>query len=804
MKTFKPIFNLHFKVISSANKLMVAAVCTFLFCLCLKSYAQIDINSIDCRLQCYLSGTEKVFLHLNKDTYISGEEVLFKAYLTKGPDFKPDTLCKVLYMVVKNCNNQIINGLRLNLNRGTCQGHFQLPDTLATGYYTISAFTNRMRNFSHDLYFTSRIFVGNQGDDKMDKLVTDVPENHDNEVFSVFPESGKLLEGLCNRVVFLFSGYREGPGQQAAIFSNLKGMIATVPVNARGMGEIFITPQPGERFYVSFHNREYPFNMIATTGYMLKVLLNTLEGIDIKIQTNIRNRSFDPLHLVCYSEGLKAIVIPIHLTGDSSRVSLSASKLGNGIVHLCLLDSSRNLLCERLIFRQVSLQGISLQTNSGTYGCRQKVQLAVRVPSSSGRSANILLSANVSQKFPLSGSSNQNGNISNTFLFSEFGNSNTSVLRGDSLTDHTIDQFLISHNSRLYSWENIFQNSKLQCQSLPETAGYIVSGKVITKSNEPVPGACVYLSAPDSFVNLKYCYTDDFGRFLFRLGKFYDNKNLVFQVKTLDIPDGARIELEDKFNDELTKPSVIREMPPDLRNYLLQSRIISLVNKVYKPLCIKSLPAAQTGQTGISSNFYGLPDVTVLTSEYLELDNFNEIVKNILPGINYSANSHKLRVLDVPSHALFKEDAMLFLNNIPFPDPVFISKLDSRLIRKIEVNRNHFLLGELNIYGIVAIVTIQKNIYAMDAGYASLVFPNKVNDVPISVSGPDYNRNAQETETLPDFRQTLCWNPEFEVINGQANLEFYTSDVKGVFTIEVEGITSEGQLLSGQAQIEVH
>ena len=187
----------------------------------------------------------------------------------------------------------------------------------------------------------------------------------------------------------------------------------------------------------------------------------------------------------------------------------------------------------------------------------------------------------------------------------------------------------------------------------------------------------------------------------------------------------------------------------------------------------------------------------------MELDNFNEIAKNILPGINYSAGTHKLRVLNVPSHSLFKEEAMLFLNNIPFPDPIFVSKLDSRLIRKIELNNNHLLFGELNIYGIVAIETNQKNVYAMDAGHASLVFPNRVNDLPISVYGPEYKENAQETETLPDFRQTLYWNPEFELINGQATLEFYTSDVKGEFTIELEGITSDGQPLSGQARIEV-
>jgi hypothetical protein len=803
MKAEKPIFNLPCTGILSTNRFIVVVISVLVICLCLKSNAQNVSDSIATRLQCLYSCSGKVFLQLNKDTYISGEEVLFKAYLVSGPDFRPDTLCKVLYIALKNCGNQKITGLRINLNGGTCQGYLQLPDTLSTGYYTISAFTNKMRNLSHDLYFTSGIFVANQGDDMLDKRIAYSPENPDTVKFSVFPENGKFLAGLNNRVVFLLSEHSEGPDQKAVIFSDLKGIIDTVPVNTAGMGEISITPHSGEKFYIRFQNREYPFKLNATTGYILKALLNINGGIDIKIQTNIKLNRSNSLHLVCYSEGMMGIDIPIRLTGDSSLLSLADRKLGKGIIHLCLLDSSMDLLCERLIYRHVPFQGISLQINSGIYGTRQKVQVAVRVLSPSGHSDKILLSASVSQKFSDSSLSDRNSSISNAFLFSEFGNSSTSLLRSDSLTEKTIDQFLISHKSRQYSWEHIFQNSNPPFLHLPENAGYIVSGNVLSKSNEPVPRACVYLSAPDSFVNLKYCNADDFGRFLFRLDKSYDNKNLVFQATSHDIPDGARIELEDKFNDEPAKPPVFREMPPDLRKFMLQSRYISLVNKVYKPLLIKPLPVFQTRQVRSSSNFYGLPDLTVLTSDYTELENFNEIAKNILPGTNYAVNTRKLRVMDVPSHIMLKEDAMLFLNSVPFPDPVFVSKLDSRLIRKIELKRNHVLFGDLNIYGIVSITSYQKNIFSLDADNASLIFPNAVNDFPVFLPGPDYGENTPEIRNIPDFRQTLYWNPEVILTNGQAKLEFYTSDIKGIYTIEVEGMTSEGNPLSGQAFFEV-
>jgi hypothetical protein len=801
MKTGKPTTSLRASHIPYAGKLILPLVLMMMICWPLKSNEPMGTDSVQSKMECLYDGTQKVYLQVNKNIYISGEEVLFKAFLVNASDSRPDTVCKILYMVLVNSCNQKISAIRLNLHQGTCQGYFVLPDTLTTGYYRISAFTNSMRNFSHDLYFSSRIFVGNQGDDKMDNLITDEPQSQEDLNFSVFPESGKLLEGISNRVVFRFSGPIWKPGQSVEIISDLKGTIATVPLDGSGMGEMMLTPQAGEKYVARFQNREFPFNLSGTSGFNLKVLLKENRGIDVKIQTNIKENISNPLHLIRYSEGSVTIDIPVFFTGDSVLVSLTEGKAGKGIVHLCLLNSSMDLLCERTFYRPDALQDIILPLKSGTYGTRQKVQIAVHVPSAALRSGRIHLSANVSQ-IPDSGSLVQNGNLNNTFLFSEFGKNNISELHWDSITNQTVDRFLISHKSIRYSWENIIQHAPV-CNNMPETTGYIISGKVVTKSNEPVPRVCVYLSAPDSLVNLKYCYTDDHGRFRFRMNKFYDNRNLIFQITSTDIPEGTRIDLEDKFNDEPAKTAVVAGMPASLRSYLLQSRTLALVNKVYKPMFIHPLSVPETGSSQVYSSFYGLPDLKVFTSDYTELDNFNEIAKNILPGVNYSGNTHKLRVMDIPSEGMQKEEAMLFLNNIPFPDPVFVSKLDSRLIRKIELKKNHLLFGELDIYGIVAITTNQKDVYALDPGHTSLVFPNKVNDLPIMVSGPDYDGKRIEMETLPDFRQTLYWNPEIEIINGMANLEFYTSDVKGLFSIELAGITSDGHHLSGQARIKV-
>jgi hypothetical protein len=56
----------------------------------------------------------------------------------------------------------------------------------------------------------------------------------------------------------------------------------------------------------------------------------------------------------------------------------------------------------------------------------------------------------------------------------------------------------------------------------------------------------------------------------------------------------------------------------------------------------------------------------------------------------------------------------------------------------------------------------------------------------------------------PDFRNTLYWNPSVKPgINGKAKIEFWTSDIKSDYEINVQGITPEGKTLSIRKIIKV-
>jgi hypothetical protein len=55
-------------------------------------------------------------------------------------------------------------------------------------------------------------------------------------------------------------------------------------------------------------------------------------------------------------------------------------------------------------------------------------------------------------------------------------------------------------------------------------------------------------------------------------------------------------------------------------------------------------------------------------------------------------------------------------------------------------------------------------------------------------STPDYPVDSLKDNRIPDFRNTLYWNPDLKTDeDGKADLEFYTSDESGEYTIYSRG-----------------
>jgi hypothetical protein len=90
---------------------------------------------------------EEVYLHSDREEYISGENLWFTTYLIDRKSFKPSLNSKIIYFELLNPVNRPVVQKRIFVDKGFGPGHIVLPDTLTTGTYTIRAYTSWMKNF---------------------------------------------------------------------------------------------------------------------------------------------------------------------------------------------------------------------------------------------------------------------------------------------------------------------------------------------------------------------------------------------------------------------------------------------------------------------------------------------------------------------------------------------------------------------------------------------------------------------------------------------------------------------------------
>src|SRR5258706_9147386 len=75
---------------------------------------------------------EKIYLHFDKDIYVGGETMWFKAYLLSDLVF--DTISSSLFIEMIDDDGKITIQKSLPVYGGTASGNIDLPDSLPRGY----------------------------------------------------------------------------------------------------------------------------------------------------------------------------------------------------------------------------------------------------------------------------------------------------------------------------------------------------------------------------------------------------------------------------------------------------------------------------------------------------------------------------------------------------------------------------------------------------------------------------------------------------------------------------------------------
>ena len=152
----------------------------------------------------------------------------------------------------------------------------------------------------------------------------------------------------------------------------------------------------------------------------------------------------------------------------------------------------------------------------------------------------------------------------------------------------------------------------------------------------------------------------------------------------------------------------------------------------------------------------------------------------------------------------YEKEPGMFVDGVAVKEASVIASIEPELVEKIDVVREQYYIGDYFFSGIVNIITRAGDFSdAVLPDYATRL-PYTVLDRVNSFRSRDYSSGDNKTNRIPDFRNTLYWNPSVKPDKtGKAKIELWSADVVADYKVNIQGIDSGGNIFSFKKLIKV-
>ena len=156
-----------------------------------------------------------------------------------------------------------------------------------------------------------------------------------------------------------------------------------------------------------------------------------------------------------------------------------------------------------------------------------------------------------------------------------------------------------------------------------------------------------------------------------------------------------------------------------------------------------------------------------------------------------------MSIADPVENKVFNKPPVLFVDGVVINDPDLIANLDPELVEKIDAVKSRYFVGDYMFYGLVNVITRKGDFSSVTLPEYAVRLPYRVSESVRSFSAPDYSLPENRKSRIPDFRNTLYWNPSAKPDEGgSVHMEFWSSDVRSEYIISIQGISADGSLVS--------
>ncbi|MFL5773016.1 MAG: hypothetical protein ACJ75F_07660 [Flavisolibacter sp.] len=738
---------------------------------------------------------EKIYLHTDKNFYVAGELVWFKAYYVDGWFHQPLQVSKILYVDLLDKQNNSVLRTMISLRPGEDNGSLQLPLSLKNGNYRLRGYTNWMKNLGPGFFFEKQLMIVNPL--KAGDSVALVPKHS----FSVdfFPEGGHLVRGLESRIGFAIKdNFGKGVNALGFIISAGGDTVARFHPLKFGLGNFSFTPNSADAYTGvvvisggTVIKKDLP--AIDEQGFVMKLVDEGTQQLIITITSN-RNLGNYELLLLGHTRQVLKVAMKAVSHETKTEFIIDKSKLGDGISQFTIFTKEGLPICERLFFkRPASTIGLKISANNENYHSREKFEINIHT-TLDNRDVPVQMSLAVYKSDSLQEENQMN--IQNYLwmrsdLTGDF-ESPGYYFSDDSEVTEATDNLMLVHGWRKFKWESMLSDSQPSYAFPVEFNGHIVNGRITEKnSGRPVEDVLAFLSVPFSPSLLFSARSNDNGFVHFNVKNYYGAGEVVAQP--VEKSESYRVEISSPYSDAHTdRPFIPLILSPRENNKLEEYSIGMQTEQIYnsdglsqyhRPFYTDTLP------------FYGRPDAIYYLDQFTRFTTMEEVLREYVREVNvFTRNGKmKIKILNEEKKEFFEKNMLVMLDGIPLSDPDQILQFDPLKIRKLEVIAHAYIYGPFIFTGVVNLFSYKNNFEAVDLDPTLVRIDYEGIQMNRIFYAPVYETPEQKISRKPDFRNTLFWAPDISTdAKGETKLSFYTSDQKGKYTVMIQGMDQSG------------
>ena len=756
------------------------------------------------------SSDKSTVLLTNRNIYMAGEPIWFRAYNVITRNGTPDLTSKNLFADLVDEKDSIIEQLVLDNKNLHTDGAFDLPRSIPTGFYWIRCYTARQLANKSDIFLHPVYVVNKQLHDEgiyAKKLENNLAKNKLSPSVHFFAERLTAIPGIISTgVLEIRDGYNNPVSARGDLLNSKDSLITSFKTNSLGLARLTFVNDPAENytavFYLNGNAIRYQLPAVNKTSIQLSVANQTAktikafvtleDSVSAEMHTTILAIHRDSLYWAAVGAGNYGITIPI-------------DNFPGGIVRLLLFDGDKNLVRERKIYISKENAELEIKPDKKKYSPRENVTIHVKVKGSKGKPLVSVLNVAVEDEWISQFSDSMEADIPPTdeFLLDSWLNRYQTKYSADD-----IDLLMATRRSIFRQPPDTGLDKEIQ--DFDDNKKLLnLEGKIINKKGDGISNRIVNVLAKNSrqfFMDVDT--TDPDGRFSLSIPQGFDSLKLSLQVTDkhlLQMPSDS-IKIEDFHYPDFSTPVSFKQQFLGsnlntialLKKYHVDTTITFAGKGWLEPVTVKAIKKVQPNYD-VSRRLNNISQI--LTSDKIKYAVDAEGVKYALlmvPGVSWYGGDFAI----FGPTGWHLERPLVVMDGTPMPSNGgvmnFLKDLNPSDIDFIEVLRG----GEAALYGsrgAGGVISINTKHGPDRTDYSKnnlRVFTPLTYHVSPKFEMPDYSNKEIRSNPAPDPRTTLYWNGNMVTdTNGETNINFYTGDNVTNYTVTITGLTANGDLV---------